>query len=374
MSTAPQIEIANIDSLFLDPLNPRLGRHEVEKKHSQDKLLYLMQDWSLNELAVSFIESGYWPQEALIVTKEKIPDQPAPVMVVIEGNRRLAALKMLRKALLGEEVSNSWHDLIANSDKSIISNLFNIPYIVMPDRKSVQSYLGFRHVTGIKEWSPAEKAQFIAHMIEDENLTYDQVRKRIGSKTPTVKQHYVAYRLLLQMEEYTDDIDTMKVEDRFSVLYRSVRTSGIQNYLGLNLDLSPKDVLVPVAADKSNELIKLTAWLFGSKKRLPVLGDSRNLDDFGRILLSPTGLSYLENTDNPNFETAKRAAGVSQQEIAENIELACYKIEETLSVIHQFKSDATPRLLNSIKRIGKDTSQLLSIFPNVNESLKLEAT
>jgi hypothetical protein len=118
-----------------------------------------MEDWSLDELATSFAESGFWPQEALIVVRESLPEASDPVLIVIEGNRRLAALKKLQRAAAGESVSAKWKEIVGIAGPNRIEQLFDsIPYIEMPDRRSVQAYLGFRHVTGIKEWSLAEKA------------------------------------------------------------------------------------------------------------------------------------------------------------------------------------------------------------------------
>ena len=81
------------------PSNPRLGRQNTERKLSQEKVLDAMKDWTLNELAFSFLESGFWPQEALLVVEELIKGQKR--LVVIEGNRRLAALKLLKLAFDG---------------------------------------------------------------------------------------------------------------------------------------------------------------------------------------------------------------------------------------------------------------------------------
>lgn len=63
MEAIPNIEIAQLDDLYLDPKDPRLGRHNVEKGLSQADVLDIMRDWMLEELAVSFLESGFWPQE-----------------------------------------------------------------------------------------------------------------------------------------------------------------------------------------------------------------------------------------------------------------------------------------------------------------------
>lgn len=372
MPNMPHIELAKVEDLYLDPRNPRLGRRDIEKPLSQDELLKRMQDWALDELATSFLESGFWPQESLIAVRETIPESKTPVLVVVEGNRRLATLKLLASGLAGSGCPAKWKELLRSAAPELLSQLATIPYIEMTNRKSVQGYLGFRHVTGIKEWSPAEKAQFIAHLIEDEGLDYDQVRRKIGSKAPTVKQHYIAYRLLLQMEDETSHIDLDRVEDRFSVLYRSVRTAGIQRYLDLNADAAPKDALKPVPSAKLPKLELLTTWLFGTEKRPPVLADSRDLDEFGKVLLSETGLSYLERTANPNLESAKRAAGVSPSEVAENLELAASKLEDALAVVHQFSHDRVPRLQTAVRRVGKDALQLLSIFPEIESELQTE--
>src|SRR5207249_1630282 len=98
--------------------------------------------------------------------------------------------------------------------------------------------LGFRHVTGIKEWNPAEKAEYIADLVEKHKMTYDEVRKKIGSKTETVRRNYISYRLLLQMEG-EEDIDSARVEDKFSVLYLSLRSVGVQKYLQIDIQAEP---------------------------------------------------------------------------------------------------------------------------------------
>ena len=98
MEQPPKILTATLNDLYLDPKNPRLGRHNIDKKLGQNAILELIKDWSLEELAVSMLESGYWPQEALIVIDEEIPGKKGPVHVVVEGNRRLAALKLIVRA------------------------------------------------------------------------------------------------------------------------------------------------------------------------------------------------------------------------------------------------------------------------------------
>lgn len=98
MAISENIERAELKDLFLDPKNPRLGRHFVDSEPSQNEILEVMcQDWGLEELAISFLESGFWTQEALVVVRGPLKRRKN-CNIVVEGNRRLAALMLLQKA------------------------------------------------------------------------------------------------------------------------------------------------------------------------------------------------------------------------------------------------------------------------------------
>ena len=92
MGLSNTIEFAELDHLYLDPCNPRLGLARSGSILNQERVLELVREWSLEQLAVSFLENGFWPQEAVIVVKEDLYGQPEQ-LVVVEGNRRVAALK-----------------------------------------------------------------------------------------------------------------------------------------------------------------------------------------------------------------------------------------------------------------------------------------
>jgi hypothetical protein len=371
MPQPTKIETTSLDKLFLDAENPRLGRHNVDNRPNQDAVLELMKDWSLDELAVSFLENGFWVQEALIAVDEPVIKTKHQGLVVVEGNRRLAALKMIARTRSGLETGAKWKDLVAPFKAEAFKRLELIPYILMPSRKSVQAYLGFRHVTGIIPWNPAEKAQFIAHLIEDEKLTYEQVRRRIGSKLPAVRQNYISYKLLLQMENDGEQVAIDKVEERFSVLYLSLRTEGVQKYLHIDIAAEPNVARRPVPPARLKELTNFAKWLFGDEKNESIISDSRQVDDFGRVLLSKNARDYLERTPHPVFEVARRMAGVDEEEISTHIERAADEIEEALKAAHRLKS--SPRLQTAVKRLGQDAMQLLEIFPTIRAELMDEA-
>jgi hypothetical protein len=364
MTSTTRIEYLPVNDLYLDPTNPRLGRNLATADLSQEKVIDAMKDWTLDELAVSFLESGFWPQEALIVVKEELYGEKRHV--VVEGNRRLAALKLLQQACKGELQSKKWTEII--DDKKLPADFFDsIPFIEVSDRKSVSAYLGFRHVTGIKEWNPAEKAQYISKLI-DAGLSYDDVRRKIGSKTPTVRQNYIAYNLLRQMEQ-EERIAIDKVEEKFSVLYLSLRTRGVQEYLHINIQATPDQAVKPVPQEHTDSLVNFALWLFGNEKRPPLFTDSRYVDQFGQILEKKEAVDYLERSDDPRWEMAYRKAEVGEQDVVEFIAKASDNIQQVLSEVYLFKRSESVHKV--VRRLGMDATALLAIFPEIkNEVLK----
>lgn len=359
MPTAPRIEYASVDQLQLDPTNPRLGRRVASPKLLQDKVLDMMSDWTLDELAESFLSNGFWPQEALIAVKENLYGKSG--LVVVEGNRRLAALKFLQRAVDGNHPSKRWANLIAG--RKVPKELFDeVPYILISSREKVASYLGFRHVTGIKEWNPAEKAEYIAKLIEDHKLSYEDVRRQIGSKAPTVRQHYISFRLLLQMEQ-EEDVSIEAVEEKFSVLYLSLRTQGAQSYLHIDIQASPDKAKHPVPKPHLRNLANFARWLFGDEKHEPLFTDSRNVDNFGKILESSDAVEYLERTENPRFELALRKAGVGEDEIVDLISGASDNIQ--LALTNAFSYRKSKPVQKAARRLGTDMTALLNVFPAV---------
>ncbi|WP_409047522.1 ParB N-terminal domain-containing protein [Microbacterium sp. HA-8] len=85
-----------VDELTLDTRNPRLVTAAAPSQKSLLRQLYEQE--SLDELAQSFVDNGYFAEEPLVVVKEN------GEWVVVEGNRRLATLKLL----LGARVRIGW--------------------------------------------------------------------------------------------------------------------------------------------------------------------------------------------------------------------------------------------------------------------------
>lgn len=358
MSISPRIEYLETAHLKLDPKNPRLR----EDQHGllQDELLEVMTDWGLEEIAASVMESRFWPHEALLVVREKLtPKAKQASIIVVEGNRRLAAVKLLLAAHAGKLSSSKWKKLASALTEEAVKELKKLPTIEADKREDVDAFLGFRHVTGIKQWEPHEKAAFIAKLIDD-GLSYEDVMRRIGSKTPTVRQNYVALKLFNQLTDL-EDVAVEKVRNKFSVLFLSLRSSGTQAYLGIDIEAEPKEAKKPLQVKYQANAVRFARWLFGDNKQEPLFTDSRNTDRFGQILASKEATAYLERTESPRFEVALRLSGGDRVEVIRHIERAADEIEEVLSVVHLYsKSDD---VIASTKRLFKGVEALAGHFP-----------
>ena len=364
MTVSKTAEWIPVEDLHLDSKNPRLGRHFHKTNPGQEQILVAMKDWTLDELAVSFIESGFWSQESLVVVEEH------GAQIVVEGNRRLAALKMLQRAAQGESVSRKWKEIADTATKATRRQLAKVPCVRAGSRRDVQAYIGFRHVTGIKEWNPPEKAAFISHLIDDERLSYKQAMSRIGSKTPTVRLHYIAYRLLIQMENEVPSISIEQAEERFSVMYLSLRSSGTQRFLSINILAAPKAALRPVPRSKLRALEQFALWLFGDENREPLVKDSRQIDTFGKILGSKPAVAYLERTRQPHFEVAARIAGGEESEVLDHVDRAADEVEEALRTAHRHKK--SHKLMTATERLGLGVMRLLDLFPDLRSQIITE--
>lgn len=359
MAIHNEILYASLDELCLDSKNPRLGRHVTKEDLDQHQVLELMKDWALDELAVSFLESGFWPQEALLVVKE-----PSERLVVVEGNRRVAALRFLRDAKDGRPASRKWAELARTT--VIPQTLFDrIPYILADSRADVEAFLGFRHVTGIKQWAPAEKAEYIARLI-DSGLSYQQVTSRIGSKVDAVRRNYIAYRILLQMEA-VEGISLQHVEEKFSVLFLALREGGVQKFLGVNNRAEPAQAEKPVPERKLRRLAEFAEWLFGTDKKPPLFTDSRYVTKFARVLESRDGVAYLQATENPSFELALQKARADEPEMIDRVRRATDELEQVLGRVHLHLDSKD--LQRAIERCCRGALELLHKFPGIEQEL-----
>lgn len=263
------------NKLFLDKENPRfIGTNGGSSQNEIAKTLW--QDMYLDELLLSIAVNGYYVQEPLLVVKKGTDDY-----VVIEGNRRLATIKILLDPVLAKYVGARTTDMPKLTQERITS-LSQLPAIEFSDRLDLWSYLTFRHINGPRSWSSLSKAEYVAHLHQKKGLTFDLILKSMGDKNRLTIKLYNALMILRQGESITrfsrEDIYSKTLN--FSHLYTIISYPTTQVFLGINKhkqsEAFPEN---PVPVEKKKELEDLLTWIFGSKSlKQPSLIKSQNPD------------------------------------------------------------------------------------------------
>lgn len=259
-STARRVEVG---SLLLDTRNPRLASGFPVTSQG-DLLRVLWEELAVDEVAWSIAHNGYYEQEPLLVIREGAADKDPSHQrfIVLEGNRRLAAVLLLRDVDLRQKIRAT--DLPRISAKRN-AELGTLPVVVYPDRESLWTYLGFRHINGAKPWDAFSKASYIAEVHERYGVALDSIADSIGDRHSLVKRQYRGLKVLEQAQSKVgfDIEDRVANKFHFSHLYTALEQAEFQNFLSISSDGSLKSD--PVPRSKLENLKELMVWLFGRK-------------------------------------------------------------------------------------------------------------
>ena len=255
MDTA-DITTINVSELLFDFENPRLVEFSLTAKSTEAEIIeVLWEAMDVRELALSIAASGFFRHEPLIVSRE------GGTNVVIEGNRRLAAVKLLLNPTLASEL-NCDVPAITTSEKAALDAL---PCLIST-RERAWRYLGFKHVNGPAKWSSYAKSQYIADVYRKFGVPLADIAQQIGDTHRTVQRLFRGLMVIEQAEE----LGVFSREDRwynhfsFSHLYTGLDYPGISSYIGLRS--AEDEYPEPVPLEKKEELRQLCLWLYGNRR------------------------------------------------------------------------------------------------------------
>ena len=287
--------------LRLDRLNPRLLG---ESKHESDEAIIarLYRSAELDELLQSISANGYMDIEPLVVMSN--PDNNG--YLVLEGNRRLATLRLLRDPTLARKIENSEGIKIRIppvDDQSHCATFDHVSVYLVDSREHARAFLGFKHINGPKKWSAYAKAQFAAEWYKagrSTGLKLEDIAKGIGDRHDTIKRMILGIYVLEQaFEEGLFDIEDHNTNRiYFSHLYTALSRSEYMKYLGLDFTWSRYDPEPnPVPPDKLDELKRVLVWIYGSRSDglLPVVKrQNPDIKHLGEVIAHPQGRHVLE--------------------------------------------------------------------------------
>lgn len=285
--------IENIASKYLnfDPQNPRFYRLTggiVDSAVVEE----MLEDEGVQDLMNSIGHQGYFPGEPVLVVKVN-----KTKYIVVEGNRRLAAVKLLNGELKAPPRKTRSVAIIRQGAKFTPDE---IPCIVYEKRSDVLRYLGYRHITGIKEWDSLSKAKYLVELRDtfySDLEVEEQLRtlaREIGSRADVVGQLLTSLSLYERAahEKFFKKNNLNQDAIDFSYITTALSYTKITEWLGLEsrTDTEAENL-------DSENLESLLYWMFVPQSNgKTVIRETRRLKELAAVVSSPDSLRVLLKT------------------------------------------------------------------------------
>jgi hypothetical protein len=198
------------------------------------------------DLARKIAKTGLLPGERVITVQEK------GQWVVLEGNRRICACKLLlSRQLVRAEYRKTFPTLTTASEIALIEK---VDADVAPDRKAAEPILTLRHTeSGIRRWKPVARMRRVRRLL-DEGFTVEQVAAETNSSVGGIRKTIREFRLLqlaVNLKGLTAN-EQMKLDDpalKTNPYTRFFDLSDVKEYLGIRFNSSGDITIAPPRKD-----------------------------------------------------------------------------------------------------------------------------
>lgn len=219
-------------ALLLDTGNPRIP--DTGKQMTQREIIAeLIEHESVYELARSIATQGYFPTEVLVATEED------GETVVLEGNRRLAAVKLLISPELAPEEEVPRFRRLHN--RAPLDQVRKLDVVIAPSREAAAPLIMRRHTrTGVERWKPAQQAKYV-HTLLRVGTPLDDIAEDLGVTKGELLENLRTHSMYqvacsLPLPENVGEIVRNPREFNASALERLVDSPKTRDFLGVSFD------------------------------------------------------------------------------------------------------------------------------------------
>lgn len=285
-----------LGDLLLDPNNPRfseLGEElnpvaesrfadEKVQAHAFEKMRN--DKFDVNELRDTIKTLGFLPMDRIVVRQWRVASEPTKY-VVIEGNRRVTALRWL--VMLHDTGKETFSD-------ERLANLQKLECLILDDTLAPASALlvlpGLRHVSGIKEWGPYQKAKTV-HALRKSGMTPQEAAQSLGLSTRAANN---AYRCFIALENMKADEEYGEATEprMYSYFEEIFKRPDVKTWLAWS-DEEERFT----QTDRATELY---SWMVPSGEdgqESPKLPEAKNIRDLASIVKDDDALAVLRSPD-----------------------------------------------------------------------------
>jgi hypothetical protein len=325
VSSHVRVEIPT-DRLLFDIQNPRLvGELSSGSTGDIPVIQHLCETADIAELVISIIKNTFVDFEPIVVIKAT--DQNYRVL---EGNRRLAAIKLLLDPILSQQLESSLkYHIDRPLPLDVEASIKTIQAIEVTCEEDAQAYIGFKHINGPHKWTSFAKAKFVTNWFK-QGMPIDEIARKVGDKNQTVKD-LIAGMLVLEQAEEEELFDISDRTKRgvfgFSHLYTALNRKEYRSFLGLSKGWTDDMQENPVKKENLDKLEKTLKYMYGSKRDSidsVIKSQNPHLGELGVVLSHPIAIQKLIDTNNLQLaleETESQSALFEKSLIASHTNL-----------------------------------------------------
>lgn len=214
------------------------------------------------------------------------------LFLVVEGNRRVAALK----SILKEE-----QDGVRVLTAAQRTSFSKIPCAVLKSsglslKHAERVIMGIRHIAGPKEWGAYQQALLVSELKDDEDVEFKEIGEMLGISSVEAARRYRAVGALKQMED--DELFAKKAEPAFYRLFHElIALPEVRTRFGWSAEKSAFSDM-----EKAREFFELICGDSKNEPKLKTYGDVRKLKS---IIGHPKAEDSLFNPDEPLSEAIR---------------------------------------------------------------------
>jgi hypothetical protein len=204
------------------------------------------------------------PGERIIVAQEK------GQWVVLEGNRRICACKLLLSPnLVPTDYRKTFPKLETASQITLIEK---VDADVAPDRRAAEPILTLRHTeSGVRKWKPVARMRRVRRLL-DEGFTVDQIASEHNSSVTNIRKTIREYRLL----QLAENLSGLTAAEQKALAHPDLKTNPYTRFFDLGF---VKDYMGLSFTPNGDVSIQPPRRLFDAKLKL-IVRAFLNDDDF----------------------------------------------------------------------------------------------
>lgn len=359
-----QHELRNIplEQLYLDPNNYRFIDESlykpvsIEQTFDKDvqtrtqKLILGEREENVRDLIESLKKSGWIPVDNI-----QVREIEKKRFVVVEGNRRVAALKWLK----GQNDSSGYD--LGSLNKEIFAK---VPVHLYREADEVHHLvlMGLKHISGNKKWPAINQARFLKELM-GKGMTADDACKSIGisKRELNLSLNTLALCDLYIASDYGDQFRS----DRYNLFREVMNKSELRSWLGWDY--------VRYTCGNSHNLNRMFGWFSAEEhgaviqdddldeseaaetavRRDPLIRTGTDIRELVKIIKDEGALKSFERSRD-----LRAAVQKSEGHLSEMVEGAISNIKNQSRVLFEMVEKLKPQEMEDIGRLGERLQRL----------------